>query len=286
MYAPGGFDARLEKWSTQSIYAEIKLLDHLPATLHVHCCSTGAKRDSRADASSGMTWAHYAAQGKGMLDHLGIERAHVMGGCMGVSAALAFAVAYPARDVQPDAVLARRRRELSHERAAALRRAPCVREAVRPSGRRRLVAREKQAVRRRPARRTVGIGDRARSGVRRRVRAAAVRAYTRDRRGDGTRAVRPRHRARRGAGRSACGSTFPRWSCRAATRRTRRRRRAISKSVIPRAQYWDVPGGRANRRIGSRTRILEFLTTRHNNRTFGEHVAETTLAAVKTAPGT
>ena len=30
MFSPGGFDATLDKWSTQSVYAKIKLLDHLP----------------------------------------------------------------------------------------------------------------------------------------------------------------------------------------------------------------------------------------------------------------
>ena len=30
MYAPGGFDATIEKWSTLNVYARIKLLDHLP----------------------------------------------------------------------------------------------------------------------------------------------------------------------------------------------------------------------------------------------------------------
>ena len=30
MYAPGGFDATVEKWSTLGVYAKIKLLDHLP----------------------------------------------------------------------------------------------------------------------------------------------------------------------------------------------------------------------------------------------------------------
>ncbi len=30
MYAPGGFDATVEKWSTQGVYAKIKLIDHLP----------------------------------------------------------------------------------------------------------------------------------------------------------------------------------------------------------------------------------------------------------------
>src|SRR2546423_7459281 len=30
MYAPAGFDATLDKWRTQGVYARIKLLDHLP----------------------------------------------------------------------------------------------------------------------------------------------------------------------------------------------------------------------------------------------------------------
>jgi pimeloyl-ACP methyl ester carboxylesterase len=42
-----------------------------------------------------VTWGLYAKQGKALLDHLDIGRAHIMGGCMGCSAAAAFAVAYP-----------------------------------------------------------------------------------------------------------------------------------------------------------------------------------------------
>ena len=42
-----------------------------------------------------MSWAHYVAQGKGLLDHLGIERAHIMGGCMGCCPVLAFGVTHP-----------------------------------------------------------------------------------------------------------------------------------------------------------------------------------------------
>src|SRR5207237_7959175 len=30
MYAPGGFDATVEKWSTMGVYARVKLLEHLP----------------------------------------------------------------------------------------------------------------------------------------------------------------------------------------------------------------------------------------------------------------
>ena len=32
MFAPGGFNAILENWSVQGVYAKIKLLDHLPVT--------------------------------------------------------------------------------------------------------------------------------------------------------------------------------------------------------------------------------------------------------------
>src|SRR5205814_10321679 len=31
MYAPGGFDAAIDKWRTQGVYARVKLLDHLPS---------------------------------------------------------------------------------------------------------------------------------------------------------------------------------------------------------------------------------------------------------------
>jgi len=37
-----------------------------------------------------LTWAHYVAQGKGLLDHLGFKRAHIMGGCMGCCPVAAF----------------------------------------------------------------------------------------------------------------------------------------------------------------------------------------------------
>ena len=37
------------------------------------------------------------AQGRGLLDHLGFDEAHLMGGCMGCSSVIAFAVAHPER---------------------------------------------------------------------------------------------------------------------------------------------------------------------------------------------
>jgi pimeloyl-ACP methyl ester carboxylesterase len=95
MYAPGGFNATIDTWRTQGVCPKIKLLDHLPQRY------TCIMFDRRECGQSGgrierVTWAHYAAQGKGLLDHLGIERAHIMGGCMGCCPVMAFAVAYPA----------------------------------------------------------------------------------------------------------------------------------------------------------------------------------------------
>lgn len=102
MFSPGGFDATLDKWRTQSIYAKIKLLDHLPARY------TCVVFDRRETGESGgrverIGWMQYVAQGKGLLDHLGIERAHVMGACMGCCPAALFGVMYP--DVTQSLVL-------------------------------------------------------------------------------------------------------------------------------------------------------------------------------------
>ena len=94
MYAPGGFNAVVEAWSTLGIYSKIKLLDHLPA--HFTCILF----DRRECGQSGgrvepITWAHYMAQGKGLLDHLQISRARLIGGCMGCAPVTGFAVAHP-----------------------------------------------------------------------------------------------------------------------------------------------------------------------------------------------
>ena len=94
MYAPGGFNAVVESWSTLGIYAKTKMLDYLQKQF------TCIMFDRRECGQSGgrveaVTWQHFVAQGKGLLEHLGIARAHVMGGCMGCPPVAAFAVAHP-----------------------------------------------------------------------------------------------------------------------------------------------------------------------------------------------
>jgi pimeloyl-ACP methyl ester carboxylesterase len=94
MFSPGGFDATLEKWSTLGVYAKTQMMATL--TAHFQCIVF----DRRETGASGgrvqrVAWADYVAQGKGLLDHLGISRAHLMGGCMGCAPVVAFAAAHP-----------------------------------------------------------------------------------------------------------------------------------------------------------------------------------------------
>jgi pimeloyl-ACP methyl ester carboxylesterase len=96
MYSPAGFDATLDKWRTQSVYAKTRMLEHLSKR---HACIVFDRRETGQSGGrvERVTWAHYVAQGRGLLDHLGIARAHLMGGCMGCCPVAAFAVAHPER---------------------------------------------------------------------------------------------------------------------------------------------------------------------------------------------
>lgn len=94
MCSPGGFDAAMSKWRTLAIYRDTRVLDHLAER---YTCIVYDRRESGASGGrvEEVTWSHYVAQAKGLLDHLGFDRAHLMGGCMGCSPVLAFAVAHP-----------------------------------------------------------------------------------------------------------------------------------------------------------------------------------------------
>ena len=94
MFSPGGFDATLEKWSSLGVYAKTKPLEHLAKQYRCiifdrrECGQSGGRVER-------ITWAVYVAQGRGLLDHLNIKQAHLMGGCMGCCPVMAFAVAHP-----------------------------------------------------------------------------------------------------------------------------------------------------------------------------------------------
>ena len=94
MCAPGGFDATIEKWRVASAWTGIDALQALAAEHRVivydrrECGQSGGRVER-------LGWATYTQQGKALLDHLKIDSALVMGGCMGCSVALAFGVHYP-----------------------------------------------------------------------------------------------------------------------------------------------------------------------------------------------
>jgi pimeloyl-ACP methyl ester carboxylesterase len=96
MFSPGGFDSTLESWRTVGIYRRLSLLEHLTKS---YTCITFDRRESGHSGGriERLSWSHYVAQAIGLLDHLGIERAHLMGGCVGCSTAAAMGVAHPER---------------------------------------------------------------------------------------------------------------------------------------------------------------------------------------------
>ncbi|MFD3488352.1 alpha/beta fold hydrolase [Streptomyces sp. NPDC058665] len=96
MFSPGGFDSSLESWRTVGVHRRLRLLDRLTEKF---TCVTFDRRESGGSGGrlERISWADYVRQGIGLLDHLGIERAHLMGGCVGCSTVAAVAVAHPER---------------------------------------------------------------------------------------------------------------------------------------------------------------------------------------------
>lgn len=96
LFSPGGFNATLDNWTSFGIYSRLNLLEHLSAR---YTCIAYDRRE--AGRSGGRVervgWDDYAAQAAALLDHLDTGQAHLLGGCIGCSIAIAFAVAHPER---------------------------------------------------------------------------------------------------------------------------------------------------------------------------------------------
>jgi pimeloyl-ACP methyl ester carboxylesterase len=96
MFSPGGFDSTLESWRSVGVYQRLNLLEQLEQR---YSC---IRFDRRESGQSGgrverISWSDYVRQGLGLLDALGFESAHLMGGCVGCSAVAAIGVAAPER---------------------------------------------------------------------------------------------------------------------------------------------------------------------------------------------
>jgi pimeloyl-ACP methyl ester carboxylesterase len=96
MFSPGGFDSTLESWRTVGVYKRLNLLAHLEQR---YTCITFDRRESGRSGGrvERIAWADYVRHGLGLLDALGIDSAHLMGGCVGCSAVAAIGVAAPGR---------------------------------------------------------------------------------------------------------------------------------------------------------------------------------------------
>lgn len=96
MFSPGGFDSSLDSWREVGIYRRLGLVDALSEE---YTCILFDRRESGQSGGrvQRLGWSDYVVQARGLLDHLRIERAHVMGGCVGCSTAAALAVDQPER---------------------------------------------------------------------------------------------------------------------------------------------------------------------------------------------
>jgi pimeloyl-ACP methyl ester carboxylesterase len=95
-FSPGGFNAQLENWWTFSIYQRLRLIDELSTKFQ---CIVFDKRESGESGGrvERLAWDDYAVQGVDLLDALEVERAHLLGGCIGCSIAVNAAYDHPER---------------------------------------------------------------------------------------------------------------------------------------------------------------------------------------------
>jgi len=96
LLAPGGFEAPLTKWRTNGVWKDVQPIDMLARELQV------VAYDRRGNGLSGgrvepLTWDLYAREALALLDHLGMERAFFLGGCIGCTLAAAIAARAPER---------------------------------------------------------------------------------------------------------------------------------------------------------------------------------------------
>lgn len=96
MLAPAAFDSSISRWRLNGVWKAMQPLDTLRGDFRM------IAYDRREAGESGgriepLTWDAYARHAVALLDHLKIDKAFILGGCMGVSLALAIAARYPQR---------------------------------------------------------------------------------------------------------------------------------------------------------------------------------------------
>lgn len=96
MFSPGGFDSTLENWITFGRYRELGFVDAFKSS---YTCIVFDRRESGQSGGrlERLAWDRYVTQALGLIDHLGYDAVHTMGGCVGCSTAAALAIRHPDR---------------------------------------------------------------------------------------------------------------------------------------------------------------------------------------------
>ena len=94
MMAPGGFDPAIGKWSTTWPWQHFLPLQTF-AREYIRIAYDRREAGQSGGRVEKLTWDAYADQAKGLLDHLGVASAFLMGSCLDASPVIAFAVRYP-----------------------------------------------------------------------------------------------------------------------------------------------------------------------------------------------
>jgi pimeloyl-ACP methyl ester carboxylesterase len=100
LFAPGFLSSRIERWRTNPARPGVlqDWLDPIAALSdHFRVIAFDVRNagESRAKLTPTDDWTAYTGDHLALLDHLGVERCHVMGACIGVSFALALAQEKP-----------------------------------------------------------------------------------------------------------------------------------------------------------------------------------------------
>ena len=96
MLAPGGFNSTIESWTRGGVWKEMDAINTLSKSFTVIAYDRREAGISGARVEK-LTWQTFASQGRAILDHVGAQKAWIIGGCMGVSVAAAMGVLCPER---------------------------------------------------------------------------------------------------------------------------------------------------------------------------------------------
>src|SRR6202521_4261269 len=79
LFAPGGMRSRIEFWHTSAFDPTVEFA----SDFRVIAMDQRNAGQSRAPIRAGDNWQTYASDQLALLDHLRIQKAHIMGGCIG-----------------------------------------------------------------------------------------------------------------------------------------------------------------------------------------------------------